>query len=156
MASTAVPPSAPPPPPAAPKQLGLPSKLYNGLVGAVDKHVPTKLRPLWNHPAGPKTIFFWSPVFKWGLVVAGLSDLARPADTLSVPQCAALAATGIIWSRYSLVIIPKNWGLFSVNLFVGLLQSVQLGRAYLYQKEKSEKEAAASASGKTPVKEAAK
>lgn len=78
--------------------------------------------------------------------------MARPADSLSVPQCAALAATGIIWSRYSLVIIPKNWGLFSVNLFVGLVQSVQLGRAYLYQKEKAEKEAAAN----TPAIDVAK
>ncbi|KAI8129323.1 Mitochondrial pyruvate carrier 2 [Lucilia cuprina] len=161
MASTAVPPSAPPPPPpAAPAKVGLPSKIYNGLIGAVDKHVPAKLRPLWNHPAGPKTVFFWSPMFKWGLVVAGLSDLARPAETLSVSQCGALAATGIIWSRYSLVIIPKNWGLFSVNLFVAIVQSVQLGRAYLYQKEKSEKEAAAAAgaaaTSKTPALEAAK
>lgn len=52
MASTAVPPSAPPPPPAAPTKVGLPSKIYQGLIGAVDKHVPQKLRPLWNHPAG--------------------------------------------------------------------------------------------------------
>ncbi|XP_046812089.1 mitochondrial pyruvate carrier 2-like [Lucilia cuprina] len=64
MASTAVPPSAPPPP-AGPAKVGLPSKIYNGLIGAVDKHVPAKLRPLWNHPAGPKTVFFWSPMFKW-------------------------------------------------------------------------------------------
>ncbi|KAM7364194.1 mitochondrial pyruvate carrier 2-like isoform 1-T2 [Cochliomyia hominivorax] len=155
MASTAVPPSAPPPPPAAPAKLGLPSKIYQGLIGAVDKHVPDKLRPLWNHPAGPKTVFFWSPMFKWGLVIAGLSDLARPAETLSVSQCGALAATGIIWSRYSLVIIPKNWGLFSVNLFVAIVQSVQLGRAYLYSKEQSEKAAAAAASA-TPAIEAAK
>lgn len=110
MASAALPPSAPPPPPAAPAKIGLPSKIYNGLVGSVDKVVPDKLRPLWNHPAGPKTVFFWSPVFKWGLVVAGLSDLARPAESLSVSQCSALAATGIIWSRYSLVIIPKKLG----------------------------------------------
>ncbi|XP_013119577.1 mitochondrial pyruvate carrier 2 [Stomoxys calcitrans] len=139
MASTAAP---PPPPPSAPAKLSFPSKVYNGLVGAVDPMVPAKLRPLWNHPAGPKTIFFWSPVFKWGLVIAGLSDLARPAETLSVSQCGALAATGIIWSRYSLVIKPKNWGLFSVNLFVGLVQSVQLGRAYMYQQELKEKEKA--------------
>lgn len=45
-------------------------------------------------------------------MLAGLKDLQRPADQLSVGQCASLAATGIIWSRYSLVIIPKNYGLF--------------------------------------------
>jgi hypothetical protein len=40
----------------------------------------------WNHPAGPKTIFFWAPAMKWGLVIAGLGDLQRPADKLSLPQ----------------------------------------------------------------------
>uniref|UniRef100_A0A182K9I0 Mitochondrial pyruvate carrier n=1 Tax=Anopheles christyi TaxID=43041 RepID=A0A182K9I0_9DIPT len=65
-----------------------------------------------------------------GLVVAGLSDLRRPADQLSISQSASLAATGIIWSRYSLVIIPKNWGLFSVNVFVAGTQVLQLYRAW--------------------------
>ncbi|EDW59479.1 mitochondrial pyruvate carrier 2 [Drosophila virilis] len=154
MSSTAVqpPPPAPAPPPpssaAAAAGKGIHTKLYNGLIGVCDKFVPAKMRPLWMHPAGPKTIFFWAPIFKWGLVAAGLSDLARPADTISVSGCAALAATGIIWSRYSLVIIPKNYSLFAVNLFVGLTQLVQLGRAYNYQleqeklkKEQSEKPA---------------
>ncbi|KAH8418545.1 hypothetical protein KR009_012165 [Drosophila setifemur] len=142
MSSAAVqppPPVPPPPPPSSSAALsagkGLHSKLYNGMIGACDKFVPAKLRPLWMHPAGPKTIFFWAPVFKWTLVMAGLSDLARPADTISVSGCAALAATGIIWSRYSLVIIPKNYSLFAVNLFVGLTQVVQLARAYNYQME---------------------
>ena len=36
--------------------------------------------------AGPKTVFFWGPAMKWGLVAAGLKDLARPADKLSVSQ----------------------------------------------------------------------
>ncbi|XP_053695065.1 mitochondrial pyruvate carrier 2-like [Sabethes cyaneus] len=106
------------------------SRVYQGIITTADKFVPNALRPLWNHAAGPKTIFFWAPVFKWGLVVAGLSDLRRPADQLSVSQSASLAATGIIWSRYSLVIIPKNYGLFSVNLFVGLTQLAQLYRAW--------------------------
>ncbi|XP_067615221.1 mitochondrial pyruvate carrier 2-like [Eurosta solidaginis] len=139
MASTAPQVAAPPPPPPPPSTTtagkGFPSKVYNALIGSVDKYVPAKLRPLWQHPAGPKTVFFWAPFFKWSLVIAGLGDLARPAESLSVPQCAALAATGIIWSRYSLVIIPKNWSLFSVNIFVGTIQVVQLGRAYLYQAE---------------------
>jgi hypothetical protein len=74
------------------------------------------LGALWNHPAGPKTIFFWAPAMKWGLVIAGLGDLQRPADKLSLPQTFALAMTGMIWSRYSLVITPKNWSLFGVNV----------------------------------------
>ena len=48
--------------------------------------LPTFARPAWNHPAGPKTVFFWAPTIKWCLVGAGLADLARPADKLSVYQ----------------------------------------------------------------------
>ncbi|XP_044258815.1 mitochondrial pyruvate carrier 2-like [Tribolium madens] len=111
------------------------SQLYHKSMLALDKVVPQKFQPLWQHPAGPKTIFFWAPVFKWGLVIAGIGDLARPAETLSVSQSAALAATGVIWSRYSLVIIPKNYSLFSVNVFVGLTQLIQLYRAIDYQRK---------------------
>jgi len=100
--------------------------------------VPLKMMPLWNHAAGPKTVFFWAPVFKWGLVIAGLNDLRRPADQLSVGQSASLAATGVIWSRYSLVIIPKNYGLFSVNVFVALTQILQLYRAFTFKKKVEE------------------
>lgn len=44
------------------------------------------MQPAWNHPAGPKTVFFWAPTIKWALVGAGLADLARPAEKLSVYQ----------------------------------------------------------------------
>ncbi|XP_047994745.1 mitochondrial pyruvate carrier 2-like [Leguminivora glycinivorella] len=109
------------------------SKLYQGIVGVCDKFVPTNLRPLWEHPAGPKTIFFWAPAFKWGLVLGGLGDINRPAEKLSIPQVSSLAATGLIWSRYSLVIIPKNYSLFYVNVFVAAINVYQLARAINYQ-----------------------
>lgn len=44
-----------------------------------------------------RTIFFWAPMAKWALVIAGLKDLQRPADKLSLNQNLALAATGFIW-----------------------------------------------------------
>ncbi|XP_038207312.1 mitochondrial pyruvate carrier 2-like [Zerene cesonia] len=109
------------------------SKVYKGIISVADKFIPQALRPLWEHPAGPKTIFFWAPAFKWGLVIAGLGDVTRPPETLSIPQCFSLAITGVIWSRYSLVIKPKNYSLFTVNLFVASINIYQLGRAYLYQ-----------------------
>lgn len=110
------------------------SLVYRKSMAALDKVVPPKLQPFWHHPAGPKTIFFWAPAFKWGLVIAGLADLQRPAESISIPQTAALAATGVIWSRYSLVIIPKNYGLFSVNVFVAFTQLYQMYRAISYQR----------------------
>ncbi|KOB73589.1 Light-induced protein-like brain protein 44 [Operophtera brumata] len=112
------------------------SRLYKSIIVAADRFVPSKLRPLWEHEAGPKTIFFWAPAFKWGLVMAGLGDLNRPVETLSVPQSVSLAATGIIWSRYSLVIIPKNYSLFAVNVFVACTSLYQVSRAIRHEQNK--------------------
>nr|VZI26993.1 unnamed protein product [Spirometra erinaceieuropaei] len=56
------------------------SFVYKALVKAGDRVVPTAFRPVWEHPAGPKTVFFWAPTFKWGLVIAGLADLTRPVE----------------------------------------------------------------------------
>lgn len=75
-----------------------------------------------------------------GLVIAGIGDLQRPVENLSIPQSISLAATGLIWSRYSLVIIPKNYSLFAVNVFVAGTQCYQLYRAIMYaQSQKAAK-----------------
>ncbi|XP_018026972.1 mitochondrial pyruvate carrier 2 [Hyalella azteca] len=111
------------------------SAFYKLIIRNADKFVPARMQPLWNHPAGPKTVFFWAPCFKWGLVIAGLGDLKRPAEKLSVSQSGALAATGLIWSRYSLVITPRNLNLFSVNLFVAVTGCYQLYRVFRYNQD---------------------
>ncbi|EJT97388.1 UPF0041-domain-containing protein [Dacryopinax primogenitus] len=94
----------------------------------------SRLQAFWNHPAGPKTVFFWAPMMKWCLVAAGLKDLQRPADKLSIPQNIALAATGFIWVRYSFVIIPVNYSLAAVNFFVGSTGMYQLYRVWDYRR----------------------
>ncbi|KAJ7753379.1 mitochondrial pyruvate carrier [Mycena maculata] len=101
--------------------------------GAANSAGASKLSAFINHPAGPKTVFFWGPMMKWCLVAAGLKDLKRPADKLSVSQNVALAATGIIWVRYSLVITPVNYSLAAVNVFVGLSGVTQLARIANYR-----------------------
>uniref|UniRef100_A0A8C8Z5J3 Mitochondrial pyruvate carrier n=1 Tax=Prolemur simus TaxID=1328070 RepID=A0A8C8Z5J3_PROSS len=100
---------------------------YHRLLDKVELMLPEKLRPLYNHPAGN--------VPRMGLVCAGLADMARPAEKLSTAQSAVLMATGFIWSRYSLVIIPKNWSLFAVNFFVGTAGASQLFRIWRYNQE---------------------
>jgi hypothetical protein len=68
-------------------------------------------------------------------VIAGIGDMNRPVENVSIRQSGALAATGFIWSRYSLVIIPKNWSLFSVNMFVGLTNIYQVIRVLLHEQK---------------------
>ena len=40
-----------------------------------------RLASLWNHPAGPKTIHFWAPTFKWAISIANIAGAA--------PRCAS-------------------------------------------------------------------
>ncbi|XP_075476000.1 mitochondrial pyruvate carrier 4-like [Primulina tabacum] len=104
--------------------------------------VNPKLRALWNHPAGPKTIHFWAPTFKWGLSIANVSDFSKPPEMLSYPQQAAIAISGIIWSRYCFVIKPWNWNLFGVNSAMSATGFYQL-----FRKAKHDYQASASAAG---------
>lgn len=79
------------------------------------------------------TVHFWAPTFKWGISIANIADFSKPPETLSYPQqlgthllgnsfssspfdrivlsylkyhCAAVTCTGLIWTRYSMVITP--------------------------------------------------
>ncbi|KAJ2776794.1 Mitochondrial pyruvate carrier subunit [Coemansia javaensis] len=88
----------------------------------------------WNSPVGPRTIHFWAPAMKWGLVIAGLGDVGRPVEQISAKQQASLAATGMIWTRWSLIITPRNYSLATVNFFVGLTALYQLARVAMADK----------------------
>jgi len=103
--------------------------------GAATGAAASRLGAFMNHPAGPKTVFFWAPMFKWCLVGAGLKDMSRPTEKLSVAQNLALTATGFIWVRYSLVITPVNYSLAAVNFFVGSTGLAQLARIYDYRRK---------------------
>ncbi|XP_078158983.1 mitochondrial pyruvate carrier 3-like [Carex rostrata] len=88
----------------------------------------SKFQALWNHPAGPKTIHFWAPTFKWGISIANIADFAKPPENISYPQQIVVTGTGVIWSRYSLVVTPKNWNLFSVSVGMACTSIYQLSR----------------------------
>lgn len=147
------------------------SAVYRLIVNTVDRRVPNKLRPFWEHQAGPKTVFFWAPAMKWVCVLCFDSFIfnfcflrvwSLPVYRISVVRLrkypllklviwnyffclhftksenfliktASLAATGMIWSRYSLVIIPKNMSLFAVNMLVAATNLYQLGRIYVFK-----------------------
>lgn len=71
---------------------------------------------------------------KWSLVIAGISDLNRPVEKVSGTQQIALMATGFIWTRWCMIIKPRNFLLASVNFFLGTVATAQLGRLYNYQR----------------------
>uniref|UniRef100_A0A166H052 Mitochondrial pyruvate carrier n=2 Tax=Daucus carota subsp. sativus TaxID=79200 RepID=A0A166H052_DAUCS len=103
-------------------------QILPGATGILTRMASSKLQALWNHPAGPKTIHFWAPTFKWGISIANVADFAKPPETLSYPQQIVVTVTGGIWSRYSGVITPKNWNLMTVSVAMAGTGVYQLSR----------------------------
>ncbi|KAH0495652.1 hypothetical protein TgHK011_009187 [Trichoderma gracile] len=95
----------------------------------------------WESEVGIKTVHFWAPVMKWALVLAGISDLARPAEKLSFAQNFSLTCTGIIWTRWCFVITPKNYLLAAVNFFLALVGITQITRIGMHNMSKKGEEA---------------
>mmetsp|Transcript_11118 Transcript_11118/g.18046 ORF Transcript_11118/g.18046 Transcript_11118/m.18046 type:complete len:215 (+) Transcript_11118:1-645(+) len=108
-------------------------------------NLPSPVTNFMKHPAGPFTIHFWAPSFKWMLSVSNFLDFDRPVDQISTMQQTALCATGFIWSRYSMVITPKNYNLFAVNCGLAVTGSYQLARKIKSQFGSGETTKAASA-----------
>lgn len=81
---------------------------------------PFSIRSLLLHPAGPFTIFFWAPTCKWLITFANIGDTKKPAEYISANQQFVIAVSGLIWVRYSMVCVPRNWNLGSGNLFMSM------------------------------------
>ncbi|KAK4753327.1 hypothetical protein SAY87_022125 [Trapa incisa] len=99
----------------------------------------SKLQAFWNHPAGPKTIHFWAPTFKWVISIANVADFTKPPDSISYPQQTVVAVSGLIWSRYSMVIKPRNLNLLGVNMAMAGTGLYQLSRKILHDQLPEEK-----------------
>ena len=96
------------------------SSLVNANLGVVSK--------VAGADAGPFTIHFWAPMSKWLISGASFLDLHRPTDKISLAQYSALTATGFFFTRYSLLVIPINYTLCSVNVALFLSSGWHLGR----------------------------
>jgi hypothetical protein len=99
----------------------------------VSTGLPEKVMAVVNHPAGPFTVHFWAPTFKWMLSVSNIADFDRPVENISTLQQTALCATGFIWSRYATVINPVNYNLMAVNVTLAATGSYQLYRKISYE-----------------------
>lgn len=98
------------------------------LQNAIVKSAPKAISDFAAHPAGPFQIHFWAPSFKWALSVTQLLEVNRPTDKISLSQTTALTATGVIWSRYAMVINPVNYNLMFVNIALGASSGYHLAR----------------------------
>ncbi|CAI6258864.1 unnamed protein product [Periconia digitata] len=152
---------------AAPEQTGF-AKLWNSPVGPKTVHfwyvhlsrflvlshlslrfarkrIPTRQLIIRASPERFRTL---APIMKWGLVIAGASDFARPAEQLSLTQNAALMSTGAIWTRWCFIIRPQNMFLAAVNFFLFMVGATQVGRILSYQRSVKATEGQVKSEGK--------
>ena len=87
-----------------------------------------RLKTWFLSAAGPFTIFFWAPTFKWGITIANISDMRVPAENLSTPQQFVIMISGLIWCKYAFQIYPFSWNFLSVQAFMALTGVWQLTR----------------------------
>ncbi|EQB51544.1 hypothetical protein CGLO_08891 [Colletotrichum gloeosporioides Cg-14] len=132
------------------------SKRWQSSTASAEGAQQSWFKRMWDSPVGLKTVHFWAPVMKWALVLAGVADFARPAEKLSLTQNAALTATGIIWTRWCLIIKPKNYLLAAVNFFLGIVGVVQVSRILLWQSSQKKSAGEVAQEIKEDAKEAVK
>ena len=97
---------------------------------------PAPAKKFLMHAAGPFTIFFWAPTFKWMITISNIGDMKRPAELVSTNMQMAITLTGILWVRYSTQIKPVNYNLMVVNFFMAATGLYQLYRKYQLPAEK--------------------
>lgn len=97
---------------------------------------PTPVRNFLVHAAGPFTIFFWAPTFKWMITISNIGDMQRPAELVSTNQQMAITLTGLLWMRYATQITPVNYNLAIVNMFMCMTGAYQLYRKSQLPEEK--------------------
>uniref|UniRef100_A0A8H7NIT8 Mitochondrial pyruvate carrier n=1 Tax=Bionectria ochroleuca TaxID=29856 RepID=A0A8H7NIT8_BIOOC len=110
-------------------------------------------KKMWESEIGFKTVHFWAPIMKWAIVIAGIADFARPAEKLSFTQNFALTCTGLIWTRWCLIIKPRNVLLATVNFFLAIVGIVQVTRIALHNSSSKDGAAAVAEEVKSEVKE---
>ena len=94
---------------------------------------PSAFQAWVNSPAGPRTTHFWGPVANWGLVLAGIYDLNKPAEAISVNMSMVLCGYSALFMRFFWMVTPRNYLGLSCHICNEAVQGYQLQRALRYQ-----------------------
>ncbi len=123
-----------------------------GVVGAVSTWL--------NGPTGVKTVHFWGPVANSGLVVAAVMDMSKPPEMISGRMTGVLFFYSMLFSRFAIMVQPRNYLLFACHATNVAVQGYQLSRVLLWdgvkegdKAEGGEKGAGGAAAAAPPAEE---
>lgn len=89
-----------------------------------------------NGPTGPKTVHFWGPAANWGLVLAAMLDMNKPAEMISGPMTGVLSVYSLLFMRFAWMVTPRNYLLLACHASNEVAQLYQLSRYISYQSSK--------------------
>ncbi|CCG22038.1 hypothetical protein CORT_0B03290 [Candida orthopsilosis Co 90-125] len=90
------------------------------------------------------TTHFWGPVSNFGIPVAAIMDLKKDPEVISGPMTGSLILYSLVFMKYSLAVIPKNYLLFGchfVNELAQLGQGFRWTKYHYFDKETADKKA---------------
>jgi len=79
-----------------------------------------------------------APAFKWGLAIVPLYGIVqgKPAvQDLDLNQSLALAATGLVWSYYGFLVVPRADLLIAVNVALLAVNGYNVARRIRYDQQ---------------------
>ena len=86
------------------------------------------LSAFWNSPVGPKTVHFWGPAANWGIVLAAMADMRKPAENISPNMTAVMIVYSALFMRFAWMVTPRNYLLLACHSTNEAAQLVQMGR----------------------------
>ena len=87
-----------------------------------------KIKQIWNSPVGPKTVQFWGPAANWGLVIAAMLDVNKPAERISKNMTITLFFYSCMFMRFAWRVEPRNILLFTCHFSNATMQLYLLKR----------------------------
>jgi hypothetical protein len=105
-----------------------------------------------NSSNGPQTTHFWGPVANWGLVLAGIYDMKKPAGDISINMTGVLCVYSLLFMRFAWMVVPRNYLLLSCHVCNETVQGYQMSRALQHKWGKSAGGSAPAAATVGPLK----
>ena len=104
-----------------------------------------------NGPTGLKTVHAWGPIANWGIVLAALADMNKPAEQISPNMTGVMIVYSALFMRFAWMVRPRNYLLLACHATNEAAQIVQMGRWLSSAKPAAEGAPAAAAAAAAPA-----
>ena len=81
-----------------------------------------------NGPTGLRTVHAWGPIANWGIVLAAIADMNKPAELISPNMTGVMIVYSGLFMRFAWMVRPRNYLLLACHATNECAQLIQMGR----------------------------